>query len=156
MAGWIECSTWLGRSIESNVGRLNQSGLTLNSFNPQIHRRRQHDYLARILNARVYEVAIESPLQPAPYMSRAIKNTVLLKVCPKSPFNPMDRRAPFPLAYTTTPRTTPYINQQREDLQPVFSFKLRGAYNKIVSTPAADLERGVVACSAGNHAQVRR
>lgn len=40
----------------------------------------QHDYLARILNARVYEVAIESPLQPAPYMSRAIKNTVLLKV----------------------------------------------------------------------------
>jgi len=42
---------------------------------------------------------------------------------------------------------------QREDLQPVFSFKLRGAYNKIVSTPAADLERGVVACSAGNHAQ---
>lgn len=42
--------------------------------------RSQHDYLARILNARVYEVAIESPLQPAPYMSRAIKNTVLLKV----------------------------------------------------------------------------
>lgn len=41
---------------------------------------KQHDYLARILNARVYEVAIESPLQPAPYMSRAIKNTVLLKV----------------------------------------------------------------------------
>lgn len=40
----------------------------------------QQDYLARILNARVYEVAIETPLQPAPYMSRAIKNTVLLKV----------------------------------------------------------------------------
>lgn len=46
------------------------------------------------------------------------------------------------------------LTRQREDLQPVFSFKLRGAYNKIVSTPIADLERGVVACSAGNHAQV--
>jgi len=39
------------------------------------------DYLARILNARVYEIAIETPLQPAPCMSKAIHNNVLLKVC---------------------------------------------------------------------------
>lgn len=44
--------------------------------------------------------------------------------------------------------------RQREDLQPVFSFKLRGAYNKIVSSTPEQLARGVVACSAGNHAQV--
>jgi threonine dehydratase len=78
------------------------------------------DYLERILTARVYDVAIESPLDPAANLSRRLNNTVYLK---------------------------------REDLQPVFSFKLRGAYNKMVKLTPAQLRRGVVAASAGNHAQ---
>lgn len=78
------------------------------------------DYLQRILRARVYDVAIESPLDPAPNLSRRLGNQVLLK---------------------------------REDLQPVFSFKLRGAYNRMASLAAAELGRGVIAASAGNHAQ---
>ncbi|MEO1003907.1 MAG: threonine ammonia-lyase, biosynthetic [Cyanobacteria bacterium J06638_7] len=77
-------------------------------------------YLQRILRARVYDVAIESPLDPAPNLSSRLGNRVLLK---------------------------------REDLQPVFSFKLRGAYNKMVGLSPAELERGVIAASAGNHAQ---
>ncbi|MCX5949515.1 MAG: threonine ammonia-lyase, biosynthetic [Cyanobacteria bacterium] len=77
-------------------------------------------YLQRILRARVYDVAIESPLDPAPNLSRRLGNQVLLK---------------------------------REDLQPVFSFKLRGAYNCMVSLSAEELARGVIAASAGNHAQ---
>jgi len=78
------------------------------------------DYLERILAARVYDVAIETPLDPAPGISARTGQRVLLK---------------------------------REDLQPVFSFKLRGAYNKMVQLHAADLKRGVIAASAGNHAQ---
>ena len=78
------------------------------------------DYLEKILKARVYDVAIESPLEVAPALSRRLGNTVLLK---------------------------------REDMQPVFSFKLRGAYNKMAHLSAAQLERGVIAASAGNHAQ---
>ncbi len=78
------------------------------------------DYLEKILLARVYDVAIESPLEVASNLSRRLNNTVLLK---------------------------------REDLQPVFSFKLRGAYNKMSSLTPAQLKRGVVAASAGNHAQ---
>jgi threonine dehydratase len=78
------------------------------------------DYVERILGARVYDVAIESPLDLAPGLSRRTGNRVLLK---------------------------------REDAQPVFSFKLRGAYNKMAGLPAADLKRGVIAASAGNHAQ---
>ena len=77
-------------------------------------------YLQRILRARVYDVAIESPLDPAPNLSRRLDNQVLLK---------------------------------REDLQPVFSFKLRGAYNKMVGLTAEERARGVIAASAGNHAQ---
>ncbi|WP_028451783.1 threonine ammonia-lyase, biosynthetic [Chitinilyticum aquatile] len=77
-------------------------------------------YLQRILTARVYDVAIESPLEIAPNLSRRIGNTVMLK---------------------------------REDMQPVFSFKLRGAYNRMVKLSRAELDRGVVAASAGNHAQ---
>ena len=42
---------------------------------------------------------------------------------------------------------------KREDLQPVFSFKVRGAYNKMVHLSKEDLEKGVISCSAGNHAQ---
>ncbi len=78
------------------------------------------DYLERILNAQVYDVAIESPLEIAPSLSRRMHNRLLLK---------------------------------REDMQPVFSFKLRGAYNKMVKLPAAALKRGVITASAGNHAQ---
>jgi len=78
------------------------------------------DYLKKILNARVYDVAIESPLDPARSLSRRLGNTVLLK---------------------------------REDQQPVFSFKLRGAYNKMAHLSAAQLAKGVICASAGNHAQ---
>ena len=77
-------------------------------------------YLQQILRARVYDVAIETPLDPAPNLSRRLDNQVLLK---------------------------------REDLQPVFSFKLRGAYNRMVHLSRAELDRGVIAASAGNHAQ---
>ena len=80
----------------------------------------QDDYLQRVLKARVYDVAIESPLDLAPRLSRQIGNTVRLK---------------------------------REDLQPVFSFKLRGAYNKIAHLSPAVAARGVICASAGNHAQ---
>jgi threonine dehydratase len=79
-----------------------------------------NDYIERILRARVYDVAIESPLEPATRLSRRLGNTVLMK---------------------------------REDLQPVFSFKLRGAYNKIASLSATAAQRGVICASAGNHAQ---
>ncbi len=78
------------------------------------------DYLRRILNARVYDVAIESPLELAPQLSARIGGRLLLK---------------------------------REDLQPVFSFKLRGAYNKMINLSPAARGRGVIAASAGNHAQ---
>jgi threonine dehydratase len=78
------------------------------------------DYVEKILKARVYDVARESPLERAPRLSRRLDNTVLLK---------------------------------REDLQPVFSFKLRGAYNKISLLGAEERKRGVIASSAGNHAQ---
>jgi len=77
-------------------------------------------YCERILNARVYDVAIESPLQEAPGLSKRLGNRVLLK---------------------------------REDLQPVFSFKLRGAYNKIFHLSEKERAQGVIAASAGNHAQ---
>ena len=78
------------------------------------------DYLQKILRARVYDVARETPLDPAPNLSQRLNNRVWLK---------------------------------REDLQPVFSFKLRGAYNRMVQLPVEDLQRGVIASSAGNHAQ---
>ena len=77
-------------------------------------------YVDRILKARVYDVAIESPLDEALRLSRRLGNRVLLK---------------------------------REDLQPVFSFKLRGAYNKIAQLADSHAQRGVICASAGNHAQ---
>ena len=77
-------------------------------------------YIEQILKARVYDVAIESPLEHAPRLSARIGNHVLLK---------------------------------REDLQPVFSFKLRGAYNRIAQLSESAAQRGVVCASAGNHAQ---
>lgn len=89
---------------------------------PVLLNAKQHvvGYLSRILNARVYDAAIETELQFAPNLSSHIQNTVYLK---------------------------------REDTQPIFSFKIRGAYNKMAHLSQADLRRGVVACSAGNHAQ---
>ena len=78
------------------------------------------DYLTRILNARVYDVAVESDLDIAKNLSRRLHNKVLLK---------------------------------REDQQPVFSFKLRGAYNKMANLTAEQLQKGVICASAGNHAQ---
>jgi threonine dehydratase len=77
-------------------------------------------YLQKILTARVYDVALETPLDPARTLSKRLANHVLLK---------------------------------REDSQPVFSFKLRGAYNKMAHLPPEQLERGVICASAGNHAQ---
>ena len=81
---------------------------------------KSRDYLERILKARVYDVAVESPLELAPALSKRLGNRLLLK---------------------------------REDLQPVFSFKVRGAYNKMSGLPRAKLKKGVIAASAGNHAQ---
>ncbi len=78
------------------------------------------DYLRQVLTARVYDVAVESPLETARNLSRRVHNKVLLK---------------------------------REDQQPVFSFKLRGAYNKMAHLTAEQRERGVICASAGNHAQ---
>ncbi len=77
-------------------------------------------YVRKILNARVYDVAIETPLQQAHQLSERLGNQILLK---------------------------------REDLQPVFSFKIRGAYNKIAQLTAEEMACGVVTASAGNHAQ---
>ena len=79
-----------------------------------------NDYLNKIKNSRVYDVAKITPLELQPNLSKRIQNTVLLK---------------------------------REDMQPVFSFKLRGAYNKMAQLSAATLAKGVIAASAGNHAQ---
>ena len=81
---------------------------------------KQPDYLRRILTARVYDVARETPLELAPALSDRIGNQVFLK---------------------------------REDTQPVFSFKLRGAYNKMANLTPAQRKRGVICASAGNHAQ---
>jgi threonine dehydratase len=78
------------------------------------------NYLERTLKAKVYDVAIESPLELAPRLSRRLANKVFLK---------------------------------REDLQPVFSFKIRGAYNKIAQLSPLIAQRGVICASAGNHAQ---
>ena len=78
------------------------------------------EYVEKILKARVYDVAIETPLDLMPRLSQRLNNTLLLK---------------------------------REDLQPVFSFKLRGAYNRMQHLTADERTHGVIAASAGNHAQ---
>ena len=77
-------------------------------------------YVKKILTSRVYDVAVETPLQAANQLSERLGNQILLK---------------------------------REDLQPVFSFKIRGAYNKLAQLSAEEQARGVVTASAGNHAQ---
>lgn len=78
------------------------------------------NYVKKILCSPVYDVAVETPVHPAPFLSERLGNTVLLK---------------------------------REDLQPVFSFKIRGAYNKLAQLSDAQRASGVIAASAGNHAQ---
>lgn len=85
-------------------------------YRPQV----PNSTVERILRARVYDVARETPLDPAPKLSQRFGERVLLK---------------------------------REDLQPVFSFKVRGAYNKLVNLSAERRASGIVAASAGNHAQ---
>lgn len=77
-------------------------------------------YIKRILDARIYDLAVETPLDHAPLMSARTGNNVLIK---------------------------------REDLQPVFSFKVRGAYNRLLQLTTEQREKGVIAASAGNHAQ---
>ncbi len=77
-------------------------------------------YIRKILEARVYDVAIESPISEMNFLAQRLENQVLLK---------------------------------REDLQSIFSFKLRGAYNKMVNLSSQEKSRGVIAASAGNHAQ---
>jgi len=78
------------------------------------------DYLQKILTARVYDVAVETPLDLAPTLSQRLGNRIYFK---------------------------------REDMQSVRSFKLRGAYNKMAHLTPAQLKRGVICASAGNHAQ---
>src|SRR5450830_2069158 len=78
------------------------------------------DYLQKILTARVYDVAVETPLEIANTLSQRMENRIYFK---------------------------------REDMQSVFSFKLRGAYNKMAQLSPAQLKRGVICASAGNHAQ---
>ena len=80
----------------------------------------QDDYIKKILCARVYDLAVETPVSEAPKLSRNIGNKISLK---------------------------------REDLQPVFSFKIRGAYNRMRQLTETQRKAGVVAASAGNHAQ---
>lgn len=80
----------------------------------------QQDYLSNIESSHVYDVAINTPLDVQPILSKRTANRVLLK---------------------------------REDMQPVFSFKLRGAYNKMAKLSAEQLQYGVITASAGNHAQ---
>jgi threonine dehydratase len=60
---------------------------------------------------------------------------------------------PLDLAKNLSARLDNTVLIKREDLQPVFSFKLRGAYNKIVSLSEEEAQRGLVTASAGNHAQ---
>lgn len=61
--------------------------------------------------------------------------------------------SPLTFAKNLSPRMGNNIHLKREDLQPVFSFKLRGAYNRMVKMTPEEREAGVIACSAGNHAQ---
>ena len=62
-------------------------------------------------------------------------------------------KSPLEFARKLSERLGHRVWLKREDLQPVFSFKLRGAYNKLRCLSAAERECGVIAASAGNHAQ---
>jgi len=80
----------------------------------------KNDYVKRINEARVYDVAKKTPLEFQTHLSSRFHNQIFLK---------------------------------REDLQPVFSFKLRGAYNKMAGLSKPQLDKGVITASAGNHAR---
>lgn len=82
----------------------------------------QH-YIKKILDSKVYDIALETPITNARILTKRFANNVLLK---------------------------------REDLQPVFSFKIRGAYNKIAQLTEEEKARGIICASAGNHAQGSR
>ena len=80
----------------------------------------QIDYIQKILQAKVYDLAQQTPVSKAESLSKQLENTILIK---------------------------------REDLQPIFSFKVRGAYNKMSKLSNKDKAKGVICASAGNHAQ---
>jgi threonine dehydratase len=108
------------RSSTSGGWTINDTVLLPSAFRSVTGADMLENYIKKILRARVYDVAVETPLDEARSLSRRLKNRILLK---------------------------------REDLQPVFSFKLRGAYNKIAQLSAEERARGVICASAGNHAQ---
>lgn len=78
------------------------------------------EYVKKILRTRVYDVAVETPVDRLNFLSKSLENNIFAK---------------------------------REDLQSIFSFKLRGAYNKIVLLSDDEKKQGIIAASAGNHAQ---
>ena len=106
--------------IKTHVDKTPLEADTNPGFGANVRGLGHNNYLGKILNARVYDLARETPLQHAANLSAQLQNRVLLK---------------------------------REDMQPVFSFKIRGAYNKIAQLSREQLAAGIVACSAGNHAQ---
>ena len=106
--------------IKTHVDKTPLEADTNPGFGANVRGLGHNNYLGKILNANVYDVAVETPLQHAANLSAQLQNRVLLK---------------------------------REDMQPVFSFKIRGAYNKIAQLSREQLAAGIVACSAGNHAQ---
>ena len=106
--------------VKTHVDKTPLEADTNPGFGANVRGLGHNNYLGKILNARVYELARETPLQHAANLSAQLQNRVLLK---------------------------------REDMQPVFSFKIRGAYNKIAQLSREQLAAGIVACSAGNHAQ---
>ncbi|KAL7689160.1 putative threonine dehydratase, ACT-like domain, pyridoxal-phosphate dependent enzyme [Plasmopara halstedii] len=100
--------------------RVVRRGLSSLATKPSWVRPGSHDYLREILESRVYDVAIQTPLQLAPSLTQSLPGNCRL-----------------------------YL--KREDMQPTFSFNLRGAYNKIANLTLAQRKRGIVACSAGGH-----
>jgi threonine dehydratase len=99
------------------------SATTKSSALPAWVRPGAHDYVRDILESRVYDVAMQTPLAPAPALSKTLPRGCRLLL-------------------------------KREDLQPTFSFSLRGAHNKIANLTALQRQNGIVACAAGNHLQV--
>ncbi|KAG6957068.1 hypothetical protein JG687_00010208 [Phytophthora cactorum] len=95
-------------------------GLSSLTAKPSWVRPGSHDYLREVLESRVYDVAVQTPLQLAPALTQSLPGNCRLFL-------------------------------KREDMQPTFSFNLRGAYNKIANLTQAQREKGIVACAAGNH-----
>jgi threonine dehydratase len=106
--------------MRRNMARITRTKTSSATFLVKASMPATNDYLFRVNKARVYDVADESPLEPAPRLSERLGLHVLFK---------------------------------REDSQPIFSFKLRGAYNKLAQMDDEERARGVVCASAGNHGQ---